>query len=235
MTLLAGDIDTALRKKVDDEDTDNPLFQKATRYNAISKAAVKVAAIIDEADEGYRVESLDFASVLNQIDYALPTNCEKVKQVVPLDSDGNELDPPRGYIPWVHRNKIAGNNPLDIVNADTLRGGWYSIHGEFLALLPKPTQSASYKDSRLYWLPAMPTVPSGDTNYAIPLPKFAANLLVALAALELRGPTGEDASDLATDIVLETATVTRRVANRSDDGPSRLIDGNGPLSFASGY
>jgi len=41
--------------------------------------------------------------------------------------------------------------------------------------------------------------------------------------------------NLKEEIASETGIVKTRVSNRTDDGPKRIIDANGPLSFGAGW
>lgn len=235
--LLAKDIDDLVRQKLDDEDDENPIFPQVNRYRSINIALRKVAAVVDEADEGHRVEHVDLRTVADQIAYPFPKKLEKVKQVVNLDTDGTEKAPPRTYVPWAHRHRFQNTSLLRSLQAQdvVLGGSYYTYSGNDLWLLPTPTESASVVDVRLYFLPAMPRIAKGDTAGEIPLPEFCLNLVAALAALELRGPKGEDIADLAADVAFEMSVVRSRVAPRTDDGPKLLIDGRGANSFASGW
>lgn len=237
MSLLLGDIDDAVRKRLDDQDADNPLWGATNRMRAINAAARKVASLIDKADEGYRVVYEDYTSTADQGEYELPESCERLKQVVNLDSDGNEVYPPRTYVPWNFRGKYERNSRVLSVSGSSPSGDAYTYRGPFLLLLPRPTSTASYADVRLYFLPEIPDVPEVDEQndidrtLEIPLPKFTKSLLVDYAALDLKTDANEDVGALMVDIQREEGVVTERVTPRTDDGPQRIEDVLGDVSL----
>lgn len=233
MSLLLGDLDAALRQRVDDQDATNPLFPQTNRYRALNKAARKVASLIDRADEGYRVTHREYTSVQDQSEYALPDDFERAKQVSDLQDTGLERVPPRQHVPWVHRYKFERASVLEIVPTTRRRGSFYSLRDEFLVLIPTPNQTSSFPDVRLWYLP---TIKEGvDAQSDVTLPQFAANLVVALAAVELLGPTGDDLAAHLADVEFETQIVQERVTPRTDDGPQRIGDDRGDTSFSLGF
>lgn len=239
MGLLLSDLDSLLRQRVDDQDLVNPLFPEANRFRAINKSARKVASLIDRTDEGYRTKHKFYTSAENQAEYPFPDDFERCKQVEDMQEPNSTTPslgrvPPRMYVPWVHRFKYERASVLEIVPTTRRRGSFYSYRADFLLLIPTPNQDSTFpNDVRLWYLPAIKE--GTDANSEIDLPKFTTNLLVALAALELLGPTGDDLQSHAADAAFETEVVQERVTPRTDDGPMRISDDRGDTSFSLGF
>lgn len=231
--MLLGAIDDLLRQRVDDQDAVNPLYPKANRYRAINKAASKIASLIDRVDEGHRVKFQLYTSTDKQNEYPLPDDFERIKQVVDLQEDGTERVPPRTNVPWVHRYKYERASVLEIVPTTRRRGTFYSYRNKFLVLIPTPNQTSNYQDVKLWYLPMVK--PVVDQNSEIDLPEFCTNLLVAEAAVELLGPTGDDLKPHLRDVATETENVQERATPRTDDGPMRIADDRGDTSFSLGF
>lgn len=235
MGLLLADLDVLLRQKVDDQDAVNPLYPQQNRFRAVNKAARKVASLIDRTDEGYRTKFRLYTSIENQAEYPLPDDFERCKQVEDMDQNtGLARVPPRIYVAWVHRYKYERASVLEIVPTTRRRGSFYSYRADFLLLIPTPNQNSNFpNDVRLWYLP---TIKEGvDGTSEIDLPKFATNLVVALAAVELLGPTGDDIQSHLADAAAETEFVQERVTPRTDDGPMRISDDRGDTSFSLGF